>query len=319
MAAAAEDAETIARDNLPYIRSNYFNYSFKPETANVTTTTESGKSKLLITATLEQKERQYTVILKDGAKTTTERGAFQVNKTFSSNYEHPVWEMKNDDGNYIIVGTGATFTVKFATTGTDENSTVNDCIVIRVRNGNENEHAVTNKSIVEKSYNEVYFTDSGTEMVRHNFYIIDFCAKGKLLGGGVLFATAKDGKYRQQSAADILGETAETRGFIKGILGTNLEQSGVEYKAQTIDNIGFRYLPFEDDGTAFRYSDDYQAYTTVYSGTNVNNDANYGNQTLRLYSFMIYEDGGVKKIAISDGYAEVTRVEPHQVESGGEG
>lgn len=140
-------------------------------------------------------------------------------------------------------------------------------------------------------------------MLRHNFYIIDYCAEGNLLGGGVLYATTDGTNYRQSSAATHLATAATRRSFISGILDGDYN---TEYKAQTINNIGFRYKPYKSTEDVFRYSDELSAYITTYEGTNVNS-TNYEGQTLRLFSFMVYNNSGTTVIVPSDGYAEVSR------------
>ena len=79
-----------------------------------------------------------------------------------------------------------------------------------------------------------------------------------------------------------------------------------EYKAQTIDNTGFRYKPFRSSDDVFRYSKDYNAYLTLFEAENIN--SGYGDQKIRVFSFMVYNNNGTPTIVISNSFAEVTRM-----------
>ena len=126
--------------------------------------------------------------------------------------------------------------------------------------------------------------------------------------------------YRQTNAATYLGnygtpsEAASVtarQNFISGILNNDYD---TEYVAQTINNVGFRYLPFNAKDDVFRYSDIQHAYLTMYEGSNVNS-SNYAGQKLRLFSFMVYDSGtnGAHDyhIVCSEGYGEVDRYINH--------
>ena len=158
------------------------------------------------------------------------------------------------------------------------------------------------KSVVTNSTTTA--DNDGTNLVlHHNFYITDYCGEGELIGGGVLFATTDENGYRQTKAAQHLADKAARESFITGILSSPYD---VEYKAQTIDNVGFRYKPFNSHEDVFRYSDISHAYQTVYTGSNVNS-ASYQGQKLRLFSFMVYKTGEDYIVVSSEGYGEVDR------------
>lgn len=122
----------------------------------------------------------------------------------------------------------------------------------------------------------------------------------------MLFATAVNGHYRYSSADNILNAPTTREVFIRDILNGNYD---IDYPAQSINNIGFRYKKFKSAEDVYRYSNDYSAYLTVFEGTNVNS-VNYSGQKLRLFSFMVYDNNGTTTIVTSDGYAEVDRYLP---------
>lgn len=82
----------------------------------------------------------------------------------------------------------------------------------------------------------------------------------------MLFATAVNDHYRYSSADNILNAPATREVFIRDILNGNYD---IDYPAQSINNIGFRYKKFKSAEDVYRYSNDYSAYLTVFEGTNV--------------------------------------------------
>lgn len=304
MAAVQADLENIACGNLPYIMSNYFDYSFdKVDSESIVA--DENNQKIKVNAILEATAHLYKIILKNGGEVlSTNTGYYQQTVELASGgYANPVW--KDSAGNIIGSGTaGSTFTARYVFSK-DRNDQSTDCQIIKVENGTST--AAANKSVISNTFTEVYYTDSGTEMLRHNFYIIDYCIEGKLTGGGVLFATTDaNDNYRQTNAGTVLSNTNNMNSYISGILNGDY---AMEYKAQTIDNVGFRYKPFKDTEDVFRYSDDLKAYITMYEGSNVNS-TNYEGQKLRVFSFMIYDNNGTETIVLSDSFAEVERYQP---------
>ena len=222
---------------------------------------------------------------------------------------NPVWK----DSSGQILATGSSYKARFVSSGNEKNGST-DCQIIKLES--QSDVSVEHKSVVSNAFTEKYYSGD-TEMLSHNFYIIDYCAEGELLGGGVLYATTENGAYRQTNAATYLGAyasptdqasiTARTN-FITDILkaGTQTIDYSTEYKAQSINNVGFRYKPYKNTEDVFRYSDELHAYLTVFEGTNVNSP-NYNRQKLRLFSFMVYKSGNNTVIVPSEGYAEVDR------------
>ena len=218
----------------------------------------------------------------------------------AATFSNPVWKDRN--GNILAVGD--TYKARYVASGFESNGE-DDCQIITLTS--QDGASVTNKSVVSDSFTEVYYTGSGTEMLRHNFYIIDYCLEGKLVGGGVLFATTdSNGNYRQTNAGTQLASTTTRGNYISGILNNDYT---TEYKAQTINNVGFRYKPFKSTEDVYHYSNDLKAYLTMFEGTNVNSES-YDGQKLRLFSFMVYDNNGTNTIVVSDGYAEVDRYQP---------
>lgn len=316
MQAVKEDLDNIVKLNAPHVESNYFEYKYKTNSSNIVENGEiATESKLVVTANLENTARTYTIVFKDGDNDPViyDDGKYQQTKQLSTSLpsDNIVWKMitYDTDGNssYVIVGTGKTFNARFMTQG-GISSDGNDCTIIKAESGS-GEETIPNHSDIYYSFTETYYSGD-TEMLRHNFYIIDYCAEGELKGGGVLFATTeKNGEYRKDNAKKVLDDYNGKTGlqnrtdFITGILKNDFD---TEYKAQSINNVGFRYKPYKNTEDVFRYSDELHAYLTVFEGTNVNSP-NYDGQKLRLFSFMVYDDNGTKVIVPSDGYAEVNR------------
>lgn len=293
-------------ENLPRVVSNYFNYAYKTNSAEIKSAT-SGQSKIVVTAELTETAREYSIVLKNGSGSTAYNGYYQQTVELpSTGRTNPVWQIQSGTDNWVTLGSGetdSTFTARFVSNAESENST--DCQIIKVVN--DSATAASHKSVVSNSFTEIYYDNVGTEMLGHNFYIIDYCDEGELLGGGVLYATTdSSGNYRQNSATTNLATATTRHAFITGILGTDYS---TEYKAQTINNIGFRYKPYKETEDVFRYSDEIGAYLTMFEGTNVNS-SNYEGQKLRLFSFMVYNNGENAVIVPSDGYAEVSRYIP---------
>ncbi len=299
--AVKSSVASLAQSKVPYIKSNYFDYSFKANSTEIVSELPN-ESKLKISAELVETPHEYRIILKNGNTVVSNTtGHYQQTVNLASGgLSNPVWKIASG-GTDVVLGsgaTGSTFTARYVAVNDG------DTQVIKVTNGSST--AANNKSVVSDAYTEVYYEDNGTEMLRHNFYIIDYCAEGKLTGGGVLFATTDGTNYRQSNAATVLASTTTRKNFITGILNNDFE---TEYKAQTINNVGFRYKPFKSTEDVYRYSNDLKAYITIYDGTNVNS-ANYNGQKLRLFSFMVYDNNGTKVIVPSEGYAEVDRYQP---------
>ncbi len=296
--------QNMARDNAPRVESNYFHYSFSTERLPEINSDncDSTFKVIAVDAYLKEEARDYTIIYNG----TSYTGNYQQTKELTTNVSNPVWKLKSYsfDGTATetVVCTESTYRAKFVATGSADNGT-NDCQVITVSSGSGS--VANGKTVVTNSYTEIK-NENDTTRLHHNFFIADFCEEGKLIGGGVLFATAVNGHYRYSSADNILNAPATREVFIRDILNGNYD---IDYPAQSINNIGFRYKKFKSAEDVYRYSNDYSAYLTVFEGTNVNS-VNYSGQKLRLFSFMVYDNNGTTTIVTSDGYAEVDRYLP---------
>lgn len=296
--------QNMARDNAPRVESNYFHYSFSTENLPVVNSDncDSTFKVIAVDAYLKEEKREYTIIYNGESK----KGGYQQTKEFTTDVSNPVWKLKSyaSDGTATetVVCTESTYRAKFVATGSADNGT-KDCQVITVSSGSDS--VANGKTVVTNSYTEVK-NENDTTRLHHNFFIADFCEEGKLIGGGVLFATAVNDHYRYSSATNVLGAPAAREAFIRDNLNGSYE---IDFPAQSINNIGFRYKKFKSTEDVYRYSDDYSAYLTVFEGTNVNS-VNYSGQKLRLFSFMVYDNNGTTTIVTSDGYAEVDRYLP---------
>ena len=319
----------IAQNNVPYIKSNYFDYTFAPNQTALTTVTSSEETELknqkliLLDAYLTETAHPYKIIVQNGGSDpVVKTGYYQrtVELTAPTGMSNPVWK----DSNNNVLASGASYTARFVSSGFNQDANGNDCQIICVEAGTAN--AAEHTSVVTNS-TTTYDYEGSTEYLHHNFYIVDsfpYDANGQiigeLVGGGVLFATTNGTDYRQTNAATYLGnygtpsEAASVtarQNFISGILNNDYD---TEYVAQTINNVGFRYLPFNAKDDVFRYSDIQHAYLTMYEGSNVNS-SNYAGQKLRLFSFMVYDSGtnGAHDyhIVCSEGYGEVDRYINH--------
>ena len=335
------DVNAIARANVPYVKSNYFDYRY--DTQNPATIPSGGanssEKKIIVTAELthiaqnapspddpsygDYVGHNYSIVVKKGSATTVLTGKYQQTVTLNASdfcsgnetISNPVWKNINDE----VLAVGNTYKPRFITR-TESDGSITDCQIIKLCD--DSNASVTNKSVVSDSFTEVYYTGNGTEMLRHNFYIVDYCQEGELVGGGVLYATGtyngNTWSYRQNNATTVLENATSRERFIGSIIGIYGEVNGDivltgvtenEYAAQTINNVGFRYKPFKSTEDVYHYSNDLGAYLTMFEGTNVNSDS-YDGQKLRLFSFMVYDNNGTNTIVVSDGYAEVDRYQP---------
>lgn len=295
--AAQSDAKTLASNNLPKIKSRYFNYTF--DTAEVKSK-DSDKKKIKITATLTEEAHTYHIVF-DG---TTYNGNFEQTEALTKSVSNPAWWVRYGSGDtwHLVAKGKTTYNARY---GASDGLTESDTMYVKVTS-NADPGDITGVSIIRTSSSEIKMSGT-TEKITHNFYIIDLCEEGDLLGGGLVYATTENENYRTTRAAVNLANTSAITSYIQRILGTSLNASGasydVEYRAQTIDNTGFRYLPFSQGEDVFRYSDDLAGYHYYYSATN-NNSPSYGNQKLRVYSFFVRNNG---TIVVSPTYAEVSR------------
>ena len=288
--------QAIVNNAMPYVESRYFDYSYTDGTA-VVTATKADESKIEVTAALKHTPHEYTIMVtNNGSNVSTQKGYYQQTVTLTS--ESAVnW---TDNNGAVLAANTTSYTARYVTgsfAGGDA-----DCQIIKQAAASG---STAHTSVIDNSYTEVFY-DGTTEKLRHNFYIIDYSSESEFLGGGVLFATRKNNAYRQQGVGDVLDTKAERERFISGILRND---AATEYAPQTIDNIGFRYKPYNPKEDVFRYSEELSAYVTNYTGTNINSP-NYEDQTLRVYSFMAYNNNGNIVVVCSDGYGEVSRYIP---------
>ena len=311
--------EDVAQTSCPSIKSNYFDYYFSGATQGNTQ-----NNKTYVTVTMTNTPHKYKIVYRGNE----EFGYYQQTHTYTTTISNPVWYIESDndpdhqngqinqpddESDDIVIGTGSSYTARFGMYQGDGEITENgtkykfDFYTIYVKSVDGTNQPV---SSIIPAHQEIFY-ENDTEKARHNFYIIDTTAYGSLVGGGVVYATANgtNGDYRQQSARDTLGtgDTDDIVAYINGILGGNYNK---EYAAQTINNIGFRYLPYENGKDVFRYSDVINAYIYTFAGTNTNSSS-LGTQTLRVFSYFIYDDDGTKNVVVSSIYAEVSRyIEP---------
>jgi hypothetical protein len=296
----------IAGAKMPNIVSNYFDYSYDPTEHPATIDDEeSSASAYYIEADVQLTEtaHEYRIIVLNSSSNDViqeETGYYQQPVILSTTVSDPVWQVQYGNNQNQIVATGETFKTRFTASGFKTNGE-SDCQIFTV--SSETNASVAGKSVITNSTTEVYY-DGATEKVKHNFYINDYCGEGKLIGGGVIYATVdENGDYRQTAAGNNLGNVTNRKNYINGILNGTYSK---EYKAQTIDNTGFRYLPFGGNEDVYRYSSLLSAYQYTFTAQN-NNSESYSGQKLRVFSFMVYNNNGTTTIVPSEGYAEVTR------------
>lgn len=306
----------LANVNAPFISSNYYEYEYDdtPDAAHALTyTAVENESKIKVNAHIRKKEREYEIKVSYGGADKSHTGRFQQTVALKAS-EFTGSEADDGSNNFYwtdnngnVIAVGGTFNARYFYNDDSGNPEI-----IKLVQGSG---SVTNSSVIVASYTEKY--DEGTtNMLRHNFMIIDHCGKGKLVGGGVLFATGSYSNasdpatwsYRRQSAETNLADSSARENFISGILNGDYE---TEYPVQTISNIGFRYAP--DNEEIFRWSDNLKAYLTQFEGTNINSP-NYTGQKLRMFSFMVYNNGTDENpdyvVESSEGFAEVSRYVP---------
>ena len=315
--AAAKAANELAENDVPKIRSSYFDYTFKANSAEVEGR-DADKKKIRISASLTEAAHDYHIFFGQGTPSsgyssppTGYTGKYEQVEALTTSVANPAWYVRRGTGNdwddsenvdWQLVAKGkATYKARY---GAGDGLTDSDTLYIMVDN-NESPGDVTGTSLIRTSYNT--FTMSGTtEKVTHNFYIIDFCEENHLKGGGVVFGTTADGRsYRNSVAGENMANSTAVATYVNSILDGTYD---VEYKTQTIKNTGFRYLPFSSGEDVFRYSEELGGYHYYFPATNNNSQETYGTQTLRVYSFFIKDDNTV---VVSPTYAEVSRYIAH--------
>lgn len=336
------NASAIAGAVVPIIQSNYFDYHFDTTTNynnntgsninNYTIVYDSGKHKYKINAyfkdpydedeNIQDYLHTYKIVVINSSGGSSVRTGYYQQKlelkasdfgiTSGSSYHWSVYDgstprtvvsFDSSDSENYISPSDVSFTPRFMNSNGINDSKVQ---IIRVDSGTA---TVSASSSITYGYSIKYYDDD-TEKAQHNFYIIDALtsSSGTLVGGGVLYATATDttengGTYRQPAAGTHLASDASRKAYINGILNGTYDK---EYKAQTINNVGFRYLPYDKGSDVFRYSDEMNAYVYTFAGTNTNNSS-LGTQTLRVFSFFVYDNNGTKNVVVSSTYAECSR------------
>ncbi|MBQ7503945.1 MAG: hypothetical protein IJT79_01320 [Ruminococcus sp.] len=306
--ASSSNASAIASAVAPVIKSNYFDYTYSTATYN---TYDSTTNKYKINASFTKSPHSYKVVVKYGtnnATTAVVNGYYQQAATLqastygitSGNYYWCIMEGSTER----VLAANQNYIARYVTSN-DVNNSVQ---TIYLKSGTASA-ATTPNSAIMYSYSVTYYDDD-TQKAQHNFYIIDALtsSSGTLVGGGVIYATATNttangGTYRQTAAGTHLADDTSRKAYINDILNGTYDK---EYKAQTINNVGFRYLPYEKGTDVFRYSDEMGAYIYTFSGTNTNNSS-LGTQTLIVFSYFVYKNGSTYTTVVSSTYAECTR------------
>ncbi|MBQ5346749.1 MAG: hypothetical protein IIU39_01680, partial [Ruminococcus sp.] len=167
-AAVRAAVDTIAKNNKPIIKSNYFDYTYDDNSGTVDTeNTSESQAKIVATATFSETAHPYKIVLKDGSNSTTYDGYYQQTQELTTSKSNPVWK----DNNNNIIGTGSKYVARFIASGfetDDGTSSGTDCQIIKL--ASDSEASADHKSIVSNSYTEQY-VDGTTPKLRHNFYI----------------------------------------------------------------------------------------------------------------------------------------------------
>ena len=315
------DASIIAGRVAPIINSNYFDYDYDTaEYVKLDATTNKYKVNAYYHDPTDNPEDYLhtykIVIVKPDSTQVVKTGYYQQalelkasDYGITSGDYH--WSVYDGSTERVLVSFDSTdevtyvspdktsFTARFGT----NNSYESGIYTVKLSSGTA---ATATASSITHSYSFTYY-DNDTKKAQHNFYIIDALtsSNGTLVGGGVVYATANGvgGAYRQPAARTTLDTTENIQLYISGILNGTYNK---EYKAQTINNIGFRYLPYTIGQDVFRYSEAINAYVYTFAGTNTNSSSLDG-QTLRVFSYFIYDNNGTKNIVVSSTYAEATR------------
>ncbi|MBR1730984.1 MAG: hypothetical protein IJ725_00925, partial [Ruminococcus sp.] len=319
-AVSASNAGSVASTNAPIIKSNYFDYTFSSATYK---SYDSATNKYKVEATFTKTPHSYKikVVHSNGSTETVETGYYQQPLELkasdygisSGKYHWSIYEGSTER----VLATDTSYTARFVTSN-DVNTSIQ---TIYLKSSTASAASTANSAIMY-SYSSVDY-ESSTPTAIHNFYIIDAMtpSNGTLVGGGVVYATATTGSavnqgYRQANAQTVLGDNGEDddgksisekiQDYIGGILNTEAKYS-LEYKPQSINNIGFRYLPYENGKDVFRYSDAIGAYIYTFAGTNTNSESLNG-QDLRVFSYFIYKDTSNNYHTVVSGmYAQVSR------------
>ena len=294
----------VGGTNIPIIVSNYFDYAFEsaniiPDYSSQEVKSDSSKNLIVVNATLTATPHVY-YIKKD---TSTYPGYFQQTKELTDSAT--VWQVKFESGDdsenahWATVASGtATYEARFGMGGPVSTTT----FVRTVASG-----STANTAVITPISNVVY---NDGKSVHHNYYILDFAQKGKLVGAGVLYATTDaSGNYRtvaaNQQSTHPLYTSASAKTFVESILTTDAKFQ-TEYPAQSISNVGFRYMPYNGNEEILRYSTQLGAYNYIFEANNTVSST-YEGQKLRVYAFYVYDNSGTNTVVVSDQYAELSR------------
>ena len=142
IAAVRSAAATIAQANLPYIKSDYFDYSY--QSAEVEEALEGDVNKVRVSVTLTEAAHPYRIVIVDADDHDTpvgmESGYYQQTVTLTLddlelNKSYPVWMDSNDN----ILAVGASYTARFVASGFEsgdyQSTGNNDCQIIKVKSG----------------------------------------------------------------------------------------------------------------------------------------------------------------------------------------
>ena len=322
-----DNALSIASAVAPKIVSNYFNYTCS-SAAYVSYDVDTNKYK--INANYNETAITYKMVIinTDGDIQDVKEGYYQqplklkastYGITGSDSYHWSVYDgatpktavsFDSQNQESYIAPDKVSFTPRFSNYEGNADDKVQ---IIRLYSGTD---TVSPSSSISYGYSITYY-ENDTKKAQHNFYIIDVfnSSNGTFVGGGVVYATANGtgGNYRQTNAQTVLGGNNtdnKITQYINSILNPYNDASrakyNVEFKAQTINNIGFRYLPYEKGQDVFRYSNGMGAYIYTFAGTNTNNLSLDG-QTLRIFSFFVYDNKGTKNVVVSSTYAQCFR------------
>ncbi len=324
----ADYIEDLCENNQPLIKSKYFDYEY--DSASITKT-EPSKSMLYAEATMNESEHVYRISICDKTNYNTLliddpfEGRFQQTLTLDASKQYLDENNLPTDTNtgtsnpyYLALSSGQKYqwctkvggheVVLAETTGAYNVRYTQDNMRLYCKTDSG---SVGASSVISYSYSETYREDNNsTDRVRHNFYIVDYLDRESnsgttLKGAGAIYATAENDTYNYQSARDNLNTNANIQAFIEGVLDGSYDEN---FKAQTINNIGFRYIAAssQEGKDKLRYSDELKGYHYVF-GAQMNNLPAYQGQELRVFSFFVTQTGNTVSVIVSPYYAKVER------------
>lgn len=310
----------------PDVVSSYYNYRF-PTDANLTDTTKYSVTKndethtITATITLSNSMKTYSLYLNGTRIGNSYHYQQEVTLNAQTNanlasYDKYIWFITDERNSARAYVEGTDSPLALKTDGDPEFRlrVLEDNMYVNVYSG-VGVDSVNGTSIASSAYSEVKYVNNNKRL-QQNFYIQDnLTNKGDLIGAGnfcyywntatnrpavtTVYNNYNSGPTNEQLTALVTSNYSTWAGNVDGTTG--------KY-AGKINGLNFTYYKkpagqADTDGI-LRYSTINNFYSYYYAVSTAVNPEKYANWTYRVHSFMVYNDNGTPRVAVSTTYAE---------------